>query len=106
MSEAPLNDQSAPSPQTSTAPGEGKLRLPDLFGKILDRLPMSKLTAKMSYCIIFAVMLIIFTLIMSSIKTSPTDFPTSWDMRGIIAIFCIIFFVGIWDRIKGSKSNP
>ncbi|MDU0331956.1 hypothetical protein ACTNDP_22145 [Paenibacillus barengoltzii] len=106
MTDAPLGENSA-NTQSSAASEGKKFQFFDLFGlgKLMDKLPLTKLTARMTYSVVFSVILLGVTAFMYFRKSEPADFPTAWDVRGIIFLVVIVFFVGIWDKLIPSKET-
>lgn len=73
------------------------------FGKIMDKLPLYKLSARMAYCMFFDLVLLFFVLILRATGTKVNDFPNAWDVRIIVFVTIVIFFVGICDLIVRKK---
>jgi hypothetical protein len=67
------------------------------FGKMMDKLPLHKLSARMAYCMFFDLVLLFFCLILRATGTKLNDFPNAWDFRLIVLTTIIVFFVGLCD---------
>lgn len=96
----PISDrQEDNSPQKkSNEPG----RWSDVFGfgKMLDKLPLHKLSARMAYCMFFDLVLLLFVLVLRASGTKVNDFPNAWDIRFIVITTIVVFFVGLCDIWK------
>lgn len=99
----PIADrQEDSSPQKkSNEPG----RWSDIFGlaKMMDKLPLHKLSARMAYCMFFDLALFLFVLVLRVSGTQMNDFPNAWDFRFIVITTIVVFFVGLCDIWKGWK---
>lgn len=73
------------------------------FGKMMDKLPLYKLSARMAYCMFFDLVLLFFVLILRATDTKMNDFPNAWDFRFIVFTTIVVFFVGLCDLIKFRK---
>ncbi|SDN24869.1 hypothetical protein SAMN04487897_102274 [Paenibacillus sp. yr247] len=71
------------------------------FGKMIDKLPLYKLSARMAYCMFFDLLLLIFVLVLRASGTQMNDFPNAWDLRFIVITTIVVFFVGLCDVMKG-----
>ncbi|OCT10692.1 hypothetical protein A8709_22920 [Paenibacillus pectinilyticus] len=89
------------SPQKTTDSGKWN----DLFGfgKMMDKLPLNKLSARMAYCMFFDLVLLFFTLILRVTNTTMNEFPNAWDFRLIVLTTIVVFFVGLCDLIGFRK---
>ncbi|GFZ81629.1 hypothetical protein GCM10008018_29140 [Paenibacillus marchantiophytorum] len=70
------------------------------FGKLLDKLPLHKLSARMAYCMFFDLVILLFVLVLRSSGTQMNDFPNAWDLRFIMLTTVLIFLVGLCDVWK------
>ncbi|NEW08290.1 hypothetical protein GK047_20005 [Paenibacillus sp. SYP-B3998] len=84
-------------------PSNNTVKRSDLFGfgKILDKLPLYKLSARMAYCMFFDLILLLFVLILRASGTQVNEFPNAWDFRFILVTTIVVFFVGLGDLWKG-----
>ncbi|OAS21879.1 hypothetical protein [Paenibacillus oryzisoli] len=73
------------------------------FGKMMDKLPLHKLSARMAYCMFFDLLLLFFVLILRATDTKMNDFPNAWDFRLIVLTTIVVFFVGLCDMMKMKK---
>ncbi|KRE83818.1 hypothetical protein ASG89_11920 [Paenibacillus sp. Soil766] len=73
------------------------------FGKMMDKLPLHKLSARMAYCMFFDLVLLFFVLILRATDTTMNEFPNAWDFRLIVLTTIVIFFVGLCDLMKFKK---
>lgn len=75
------------------------------FGKIIDKLPLQKLTAMMTYCIL--IVIIVFTAMgaMYLNKEKPEDFPVAWDMRAACLLCAILLFWGMFNQLYKKSSR-
>lgn len=73
------------------------------FGKMMDKLPLHKLTARMAYCMYFDLLLLFFVLVLRASDTKVNDFPNAWDFRFIVITSVVVFFVGLSDLWKNRK---
>ncbi|WNR43521.1 hypothetical protein [Paenibacillus roseipurpureus] len=77
----------------------------DLFGigKMMDKLPLYKLSARMAYCMFFDLVLLFFVLFLRAMGMRVNDFPNAWDVRVIVFVTIVVFFVGISDVMAKKK---
>jgi hypothetical protein len=75
------------------------------FGKIIDKLNLGKFNARMTYCVLVPIIIFSFFGLMYKTKTKAMDFPTLLDMRVMSIVCAIVFFAGIWDKIRTPKTN-
>ncbi|MDR6553091.1 hypothetical protein [Paenibacillus qinlingensis] len=73
------------------------------FGKMMDKLPLHKLSARMAYCMFFDLVLLFFILILRVTDTKVNEFPNAWDFRLIVLTTIVVFFVGLCDLMKFRK---
>ncbi|MFD0692681.1 hypothetical protein ACFQZT_01105 [Paenibacillus sp. GCM10027628] len=75
----------------------------DLFGfeKMMEKLPLQKLSARMAYCMFFDLALLLFVLVLRASGTQVNQFPNAWDFRFIIVMTIVVFFVGLSDMWRG-----
>jgi uncharacterized integral membrane protein len=73
------------------------------FGKMMDKLPLHKLSARMAYCMFFDLLLLFFVLILRATDTKMNEFPNAWDFRLIVLTTIVVFFVGLCDLMKLKK---
>ncbi|MNI00359.1 hypothetical protein D3C73_531570 [compost metagenome] len=73
------------------------------FGKMFEKLPLQKLSARMAYCMGFDLILLVFILILRVTGQQLLDFPNAWDFRFIVFTSIVVFFVGISDMFKKVK---
>jgi|GEM_PF-6092155 len=73
------------------------------FGKLMEMLPLQKLSARMAYCMYFDLVLLLFILILRASGTRLNDFPNAWDLRFIVVMSIVIFFVGLGDMCRPRK---
>jgi hypothetical protein len=73
------------------------------FGKMMDKLPLYKLSARMAYCMFFDLVLFLFVLVLHVTGTQMNDFPNAWDFRFIVITTIVVFFVGLCDVMRGRK---
>ncbi|MGG1551930.1 hypothetical protein [Paenibacillus ferrarius] len=90
-----------PGPQ----PARGSGKSSDLFGfgKLIDKLPLHKLSARMAYCLFFNLILLLFVLVLRATNAKINEFPNAWDLRAIVLVTVIVFFVGLCDLWKWGK---
>ncbi|MGG1514507.1 hypothetical protein ABE504_03770 [Paenibacillus oryzisoli] len=95
---------SGPSPPGSK-PTRGSGKSGDLFGfgKLIDKLPLHKLSARMAYCLFFNLILLLFVLVLRATNAKINEFPNAWDLRAIVLVTVIVFFVGLCDLWKWGK---
>ncbi|NOU64217.1 hypothetical protein GC096_09280 [Paenibacillus sp. LMG 31461] len=74
------------------------------FGKMMDKLPLHKLSARMAYCMFFDLLLLFFVLILRATDTKMNEFPNAWDFRLIVLTTIVVFFVGLCD-LMGFRNN-
>lgn len=65
--------------------------------KILGKLPLQKLSARMAYSMAFNLILLLFMLILKATGNQVKEFPNAWDFRFLIFTSVVVFFVGISD---------
>ncbi|TXK85623.1 hypothetical protein [Paenibacillus sp. N3.4] len=73
------------------------------FGKMMDKLPLYKLSARMAYCMFFDLVLLLFVLVLRVSDTQVNDFPNPWDFRFIVMTTIVVFFVGLCEVWKDRK---
>lgn len=73
------------------------------WGRMMDKLPLHKLTARMAYCMYFDLVLLFFVLVLDISETHLNDFPNAWDIRFIVITSVVVFFVGLFDIWKGHR---
>ncbi|MEF7658219.1 hypothetical protein [Bacillus thuringiensis] len=76
------------------------------FGKIIDKLPLQKLNAAMTYCILASILILSFVgiLYVNKPDDAPANkFPSDWDMRLAVIIAVIILGLGIYNTVFKKK---
>ncbi|MBP1962321.1 hypothetical protein J2Z65_001520 [Paenibacillus aceris] len=73
------------------------------FGRMMDKLPLHKLSARMAYCMFFDLMLLLFVIILRISGTQVNEFPNAWDFRFIVMTTIVVIFIGLCDLMKVRK---
>ena len=73
------------------------------FGRMMDKLPLHKLSARMAYCMFFDLLLLLFVIILRVTGTKVNEFPNAWDFRFIVMTTIIVFFIGLCDLMGLKK---
>jgi hypothetical protein len=73
------------------------------FGRMMDKLPLHKLSARMAYCMFFDLLLLLFVIILRITGTQVNEFPNAWDFRFIVMTTIVVFFIGLCDLISVRK---
>ncbi|WP_094702676.1 hypothetical protein [Brevibacillus laterosporus] len=81
-------------------PNEAREKTQNLFVKIIEKLPFSKLSGRMTYCIVCSIILLSFCCWLTITGYQINGFPTAWDIRFIFII--VIIFLGY--GIKGKST--
>ncbi|NQX70452.1 hypothetical protein HQN90_30360 [Paenibacillus alba] len=99
----PINDR--PEDNSPQNKSKESSRWSDIlgFGKMMDKLPLYKLSARMAYCMFFDLVLLLFVLVLRASGTQMNDFPNAWDFRFIVITTILVFWVGLSDVWKGKK---
>jgi hypothetical protein len=70
--------------------------------KLVNKLPLHKLSAKMAYCLVFNILLLLLMLILTWTGKQIDTFPNAWDCRFILLTTIVVFFIGISDLFRPS----
>jgi hypothetical protein len=71
--------------------------------RLLNKLPLHKLSARMAYCLFFNVLLLFFVVVLTLTDKHIDTFPNAWDFRCIIFMTIVVFFVGISDLFRDNS---
>ena len=101
----PIQPEGGQSPPESPQAANHSSFSSDWFGigRMFEKLPLQKLSARMAYCMGFDLILLVFTLILRVTGKQMLDFPNAWDFRFIIFTSIVVFFVGVSDMFKKAK---
>ncbi|RTE06275.1 hypothetical protein [Paenibacillus whitsoniae] len=98
-----IDDDAGPHPPGPQPARGGKSSDLFGFGKLIDKLPLHKLSARMAYCLFFNLILLLFVLVLRATNAKINEFPNAWDLRAIVLVTVIVFFVGLCDLWKWGK---
>src|SRR5690606_31423412 len=72
-----------------------------LLSSLLGKLPLHRLSPRMTYSLAFNSLLLLFMTILYSTGTQINGFPNAWDFRFMLAVNVAVFMLGIinmWTR--------
>lgn len=65
-----------------------------------EKLPLHKLSARMAYCLMFDILLLVLVVTLHMCGQQIDTFPNAWDFRFILVTTIIVFFAGISEMFK------
>jgi hypothetical protein len=75
----------------------------NFLAKLLEKLPLQKLSSRMAYALTFNTMLLLFMTVLFMTETRFNGFPNAWDYRMMLIVNFAVFLLGLWDVFRHKR---